>query len=473
MSFGKTYYVNRFSGAKRQKVLTSDTFYYVPLMETLNVLLTDKDVQKLISTPHYSQNKLADFCDASVYKSHPLFSSDDNALQIIGYYDELEVCNPLGSYVSTHKLGCLFFTLGNIPPRFRSTFNAIFLVAVAHSQDIAEYGLDAFLSPFVNDLKTLYLDGITVSIDGKQSTYYGGLLVGLADNLAAHALGGFKESHSFSLRICRTCMITTEQAQSAFTENDCQLRTCDEHEEQCHLLSGALGSHFSTTYGINRRSILEDVPGYSVITGLPHDIMHDLFEGAVGYELKLLIQHCVKSHYFSIHELNGRITRFDFDENRPTLIDPLIVRDSDRKLRQSASQMITLSCSFPMLVGDKVPRDDKCWKSFLLLLEISGIVLAPVITHDTIAYLRILIEEKLSSITTQKQRLYQSFITWFIILPKWSSMAHLLIHGPCAMRRSLALSSKHQNVETSRTMLKLLPKNINFGSVINCSVGST
>ena len=55
-------------------------------------------------------------------------------------------------------------------------------------------------------------------------TYYGGLLIALADNLAAHALGGFKESYSFSLRTCRTCMITTEQAQSAFTENDCQLR---------------------------------------------------------------------------------------------------------------------------------------------------------------------------------------------------------------------------------------------------------
>ena len=39
---------------------------------------------------------------------------------------------------------------------------------VAHSQDIAEYGLDVLLSPFVNDLKTLYLDGITVSIDGKR-----------------------------------------------------------------------------------------------------------------------------------------------------------------------------------------------------------------------------------------------------------------------------------------------------------------
>ena len=91
-------------------------------------------------------------------------------------------------------------------------------MAVAHSKDIDEYGMDTFLSPFVDDLKTLYLDGITVTIDSKQSTYYGGLLVTLADNLGAHSLGGFKESYSFALRICRTCMITGEQAQSTFSE---------------------------------------------------------------------------------------------------------------------------------------------------------------------------------------------------------------------------------------------------------------
>ena len=190
-------------------------------------------------------------------------------------------------------------------------------MAVAHSKDIDDYGMDTFLSPFVDDLKTLYLDGITVTIDSKQSTYYGGLLVTLADNLGAHSLGGFKESYSFALRICRTCMITGEQAQSTFSESDCQLRTSDEHEEQCQLLSGPLSSHFSTTYGINRRSVLEDVPGYSVITGLPHDIMHDLFEGAVPYELKFLIRHCVNARYFSVNLLNYRIERFDFDEDRP------------------------------------------------------------------------------------------------------------------------------------------------------------
>lgn len=48
---------------------------------------------------------LGDYCDGSVYKSHPLFSSDPTALQIIIYYDDVEVCNPLGSRAKKHKLG--------------------------------------------------------------------------------------------------------------------------------------------------------------------------------------------------------------------------------------------------------------------------------------------------------------------------------------------------------------------------------
>ena len=33
------------------------------------------------------------------------FMLDSQALQVIGYYDEVELCNPIGSYVQTHKLG--------------------------------------------------------------------------------------------------------------------------------------------------------------------------------------------------------------------------------------------------------------------------------------------------------------------------------------------------------------------------------
>ena len=48
---------------------------------------------------------LADFCDGFYYKNHELFSAHKNALQIMMYYDDVEVCNPLGSHTKVHKLG--------------------------------------------------------------------------------------------------------------------------------------------------------------------------------------------------------------------------------------------------------------------------------------------------------------------------------------------------------------------------------
>ena len=47
---------------------------------------------------------LSDFCDGAVFKSSPLFSIHFNGLQIFFYYDDLEVCNPLGSKMKIHKL---------------------------------------------------------------------------------------------------------------------------------------------------------------------------------------------------------------------------------------------------------------------------------------------------------------------------------------------------------------------------------
>lgn len=205
----------------------------------------------------------------------------------------------------------------------------------------------------LKDLKVIYCDGITICIKEKQHMLYGGLLAFLVDNLAAHALGGFKESMSFALRICRSCMVTTQQTQNFTKEAECYLWTPSLHAEQCDRLQGPLGAHHSTNSGINRRSILEDIPGFSVVSGLPHDIMHDLFEGVASIELKLLL-HCVTECYFSINFLNDRMRRFDFVENKPTLID---LKSSEAKIRQSASQnlMITLITELPLLLGDRIP----------------------------------------------------------------------------------------------------------------------
>ena len=56
---------------------------------------------------HQSSNGiLSDYCDGEHFKApDSLFSVHFNGLQILFYYDDVEVCNPLGSKRTKHKLG--------------------------------------------------------------------------------------------------------------------------------------------------------------------------------------------------------------------------------------------------------------------------------------------------------------------------------------------------------------------------------
>ena len=70
------------------------------------------DSTSYISTQVFRNNqsedgKLRDYCDGSAYKTHTLFTNNPHALQIILHFDELELCNPLGTKASIHKVGML------------------------------------------------------------------------------------------------------------------------------------------------------------------------------------------------------------------------------------------------------------------------------------------------------------------------------------------------------------------------------
>ena len=47
---------------------------------------------------------MRDLCDGFFYKEHPIFTADPLALQVILYYDDIEVANPLGAKAGYHKL---------------------------------------------------------------------------------------------------------------------------------------------------------------------------------------------------------------------------------------------------------------------------------------------------------------------------------------------------------------------------------
>ena len=128
-----------------------------------------------IDKGHKSQ-ALMDYCDGTNFSSHPLFSIHSSALQIVFYYDDLEVCNPLGSKAKIHKLskfphstyvlhytylcfdndaGIFYFTLGNMPPQQRSKLNSIYLVCLLKQKLLNRYGMDSVLQPFITDVKKL------------------------------------------------------------------------------------------------------------------------------------------------------------------------------------------------------------------------------------------------------------------------------------------------------------------------------
>ena len=48
---------------------------------------------------------LCDFCDGTYFRDHPLFSASPHSLQVFLYYDDVELCNPLGSKRKIHKIG--------------------------------------------------------------------------------------------------------------------------------------------------------------------------------------------------------------------------------------------------------------------------------------------------------------------------------------------------------------------------------
>lgn len=86
-----------------------------------------------------SDGIIRDFCDGTVFRSYAVFSQDPIVLQVLAYYDEIELCNPLQSASKKNKVGCIFFSLTNIHSSLRSKLKSIYLVAVEHGIDSVQH----------------------------------------------------------------------------------------------------------------------------------------------------------------------------------------------------------------------------------------------------------------------------------------------------------------------------------------------
>ena len=180
---------------------------------------------------------IRDVCDGVNEKGNPLFGNDPQSLKIHLYYDDFQISHPLGNKIQKYKLNAFYFLLGNIEPKCRASLDVINLSILCHNHLSKAYGLSTIIDPLLKDIRKLETEGIQVTFENREYTFFGSISTVIADNLAAHALGGFFENFSSVERICRHCNCRKEEIQYEFDEKNFRLRSKSIYDQQVNAIS--------------------------------------------------------------------------------------------------------------------------------------------------------------------------------------------------------------------------------------------
>ena len=173
------------------------TYQYIPLLQSLQQLLSQKDTLELIETQKGENQQLTSLAeyrtirDGEYYKQNHFLCCKDLRIALHLYIDDFEICNPLGTSRKKHKLCGVYWVLGNLPPGSSSALSSIYLAVLCKSDDAKSFGYLKVLEPLLQDFSILEQHGVFVSQLGQ--FLKGNAQCIIADNLAAHGLGGFVE----------------------------------------------------------------------------------------------------------------------------------------------------------------------------------------------------------------------------------------------------------------------------------------
>ena len=120
------------------------------------------------------------------------------------YVDDCEIANPLGSKAGMHKVGVIYCTILNLPPKFRSSSSNCYLIPMYNSGDVKTYGFGSILQPVVDDIKYLEREGIIINTDVFKGVVKVRIPQLTGDNLGVNGICDLVEgfvSHHF----CRNC----------------------------------------------------------------------------------------------------------------------------------------------------------------------------------------------------------------------------------------------------------------------------
>ncbi|CAF1231884.1 unnamed protein product [Adineta ricciae] len=290
--------------------------YFIPIDRTISSMLKSQPLLiEILENIHQQRITVDNDPDLMFSVRDGMYGSrfDEESLLIQLYLDDIGLTNPLGAKRDRHKMTMIYFSLEDMPDKYRSKLDFIQLVAVCESKQLKvnfsnKNGIctelatelqrlvlivsmetisfyiishfffenndkaQRFFAPIVENLNKLQLNGI--SINGVHLTFSFSTVV--ADNLASHFIGAFQSCFNGGY-FCRRCYITYPEKNLPISLEKIQTRSMTDHDSLVdEITNDPTGTPLK---GVMGPSPLRELIGFHATTSLPRDLMHDYLEG--------------------------------------------------------------------------------------------------------------------------------------------------------------------------------------------------
>lgn len=430
--------------------LLQSTFQYIPILETLCTLFNDKSFRDAYSQFNHSSHKheckpgvFEDICCGSTFQKNLLFAERPDSIRIVIAADDTEICNPIGSKATIHKVTAIYMSILNLPKAMRSKLQNIYLVGLITTDDLKtkETEFNDIWRIVVNELNHLETSGIHVDSIGNLR---GALVACIFDNAGAATALGFVESFNTKYS-CRICEIEMDERQVACKENKSLYRSKDKYAEAVAIIENSENVDYIATKGVKRYCVLNDLSYYHILDNIFLDPMHDLFEGILRDLLKYVFDHCIANRIFSECWLKNQIQFFNYGrlnrKNRPSNI----MRDK-ANLNQSASQIRCLLMHLPFILYEFRQNEalQAIWICVESIMRISQILSSDILCDGDLARLDEHVSVYLESI---KKNFSHKFKPKDHHLTHYASVIRAM--GPLRNLRMDRYENKHQEIKSA------------------------
>ena len=349
---------------KRVKINGSDKHCCKLSLEcSLKRLLNDKETYESIYSAKEQQNEqhnvYSSYRDGSIFKNRPIA----DALTIVLYSDAVQLTNALGASKNRHKQICVYFTVLELPEKYRGNIDAWFTAMVCTEKAVEDNKVEMY-KVLIEELIALRTTGITLD-NGKVIKF--DCLFYTGDNLELNKLGGFQfhfqsgypsrakkikidqiRDPDFMLReiynqeenrwtpeeydrlIGRPHLgeLTLPPSVSDIMANEIrdssflpQVQSLPSNNQQvsdaCVTEDDIVSESLPTgenKFGLKEPCLLNILPSFHCVTNMPNDLMHDVLEGSLAEDTAEALNKLFKKKMLCIEEMNSIVKNYDYSE---------------------------------------------------------------------------------------------------------------------------------------------------------------